>query len=150
MSILHILCCNGCLVTWKVVSLTTAVVTNRFSLCTLGSDPIENTVYFCRVLLCYLATRCSTIHREHSYYWYVFAGKGILSHSLAMSRYLTIYIYPFSTSTRTSEYNLKIAAVIDIFEYTEYPKSVTELLRLEEKRFLQRVCYFINSIPIFI
>jgi hypothetical protein len=29
-----------------------------------------------------------------------------------------------------------------------YPKSVAELLRLEEKRFLQGVCYFINNIPI--
>jgi hypothetical protein len=29
----------------------------------------------------------------------------------------------------------------------EYPKSVTELLRLEEKRFMQGVCYFINKIP---
>jgi hypothetical protein len=32
----------------------------------------------------------------------------------------------------------------------EYPKSVTELLRLEEKRYLQGVCYFINNTPIFI
>jgi hypothetical protein len=32
----------------------------------------------------------------------------------------------------------------------EYPKSVTELLRLEEKRFVQGVSYFINKIPIFI
>jgi hypothetical protein len=32
----------------------------------------------------------------------------------------------------------------------EYPKWVTELLRLEEKRFLQGVCYFINNISIFI
>jgi hypothetical protein len=32
----------------------------------------------------------------------------------------------------------------------EYPKSVTELSRLEEKRFLQGVCYFINNIPIYI
>jgi hypothetical protein len=32
----------------------------------------------------------------------------------------------------------------------EYPKSVTELLRLEEKRFVQGVCYFINRIPKFI
>jgi hypothetical protein len=32
----------------------------------------------------------------------------------------------------------------------EYPKSVTELLRLEEKRFLQGVCYFVKNIPIFI
>jgi hypothetical protein len=32
----------------------------------------------------------------------------------------------------------------------EYPKSVTELLRLEEKRFVQGVCYFINKIPKFI
>jgi hypothetical protein len=32
----------------------------------------------------------------------------------------------------------------------QYSKSVTELLRLEEKGFLQGVCYFINNIPIFI
>jgi hypothetical protein len=32
----------------------------------------------------------------------------------------------------------------------EYPKSVTELLRLEEKRFVQGVCYFINNIFKFI
>jgi hypothetical protein len=32
----------------------------------------------------------------------------------------------------------------------EYPKSVIELLRLEEKRFVQGVCYFINKIPKFI
>jgi hypothetical protein len=32
----------------------------------------------------------------------------------------------------------------------DYPKSVTELLRLEEKIFLKGVCYFINNILIFI
>jgi hypothetical protein len=32
----------------------------------------------------------------------------------------------------------------------EYPKSVTELLKLEEKRFVQGVCYFIRKIPKFI
>jgi hypothetical protein len=32
----------------------------------------------------------------------------------------------------------------------EYPKSVTELLRLEEKRFVQGVSYFINKILKFI
>jgi hypothetical protein len=32
----------------------------------------------------------------------------------------------------------------------EYPKSVPESLRLEEKRFLQGVCYFINNIPKFV
>jgi hypothetical protein len=32
----------------------------------------------------------------------------------------------------------------------EYPKSVTELLVLEEKRFVQGVSYFINKIPKFI
>jgi hypothetical protein len=32
----------------------------------------------------------------------------------------------------------------------EYPKSVTELLRLEEKRFVQGICYFVNKIPVFI
>jgi hypothetical protein len=45
------------------------------------------------------------------------------------------------------------AAMMDILSENskkEYPKSVTELLRLEEKRFLQGVCYFINNIPIFI
>jgi hypothetical protein len=31
-----------------------------------------------------------------------------------------------------------------------YPGSVTELLRLEGKRFVQGVCYFINRIPKFI
>jgi hypothetical protein len=31
-----------------------------------------------------------------------------------------------------------------------YPESVTELLRLEEKRFLQGICFFINNIRIFI
>jgi hypothetical protein len=29
----------------------------------------------------------------------------------------------------------------------EYPKAVTELLRLEEKSFLQGASYFINKIP---
>jgi hypothetical protein len=32
----------------------------------------------------------------------------------------------------------------------EYPKSVTELLGLEDKRFVQGVCYFINRIPKFV
>jgi hypothetical protein len=32
----------------------------------------------------------------------------------------------------------------------EYPKSVTELLRLEEKRLVPGACYFINRIPKFI
>jgi hypothetical protein len=32
----------------------------------------------------------------------------------------------------------------------EYPESLAELLRLEEKRFAQGVCYFINNIPKFI
>jgi hypothetical protein len=31
----------------------------------------------------------------------------------------------------------------------ECPNSVTELLRLEEKRFVQGVSYFINKIPVF-
>jgi hypothetical protein len=32
----------------------------------------------------------------------------------------------------------------------EYPKSVTELLRLEGERFVQGVCCFINKIPKFV
>jgi hypothetical protein len=32
----------------------------------------------------------------------------------------------------------------------DYPKSVTGLLRLEEKRFMQDVCYFMNNILKFI
>jgi hypothetical protein len=42
------------------------------------------------------------------------------------------------------------AAMINILcenSKKEYPESVTELLRLEEKRFVQGVCYFINKIP---
>jgi hypothetical protein len=31
----------------------------------------------------------------------------------------------------------------------EYPKLITELLRLEEKRFVQGVCYLMNKIPRF-
>jgi hypothetical protein len=45
------------------------------------------------------------------------------------------------------------ATVMDILSEnskTEYPKSVTGLLRLEGKRFVQGVCYFINKIPKFI
>jgi hypothetical protein len=45
------------------------------------------------------------------------------------------------------------ATMMDIlFENSkkENPNSVTELLRLEEKRFVQGTCYFINSISIFI
>jgi hypothetical protein len=44
------------------------------------------------------------------------------------------------------------ATVMDILSENckkEYPKSVTELLRLEEKRFVQGVCYFIYNIPTF-
>jgi hypothetical protein len=29
----------------------------------------------------------------------------------------------------------------------EYPKSFTEVLRLEEKRFVEGICYFISKIP---
>jgi hypothetical protein len=32
----------------------------------------------------------------------------------------------------------------------ENPESFTELLRLDEKEFVQGVCYFINKIPKFI
>ena len=45
------------------------------------------------------------------------------------------------------------ATVMDILSENskeEYPKSVMELLRLEEKRVLQGACYFINNIPILI
>jgi hypothetical protein len=45
------------------------------------------------------------------------------------------------------------ATMVDILSENckkEYPKSVTELLRLEEKRFLQGVSYFIKNIPMFI
>jgi hypothetical protein len=33
---------------------------------------------------------------------------------------------------------------------TQQPMSVTELLRIDKKGFVQGVCYFINNIPIFI
>jgi hypothetical protein len=46
----------------------------------------------------------------------------------------------------------RAAVMYILFENSkkEYPKSVTELLWLEEKRFVQGACYFINNIPIFI
>jgi hypothetical protein len=50
-------------------------------------------------------------------------------------------------------YEEQLATMRDILSENrkkEYPKSVTELLRLEEERFLQGACYFINIIPIFI
>jgi hypothetical protein len=50
-------------------------------------------------------------------------------------------------------YEDQTAAVMDILSENskkEYRKSVTELLRLEEKQFLLGVCYFINNIPIFV
>jgi hypothetical protein len=46
-----------------------------------------------------------------------------------------------------------MATMMDILSENskkEYPKSVTELLSLEEKTFVQGVCYFINKIPTFI
>jgi hypothetical protein len=39
-----------------------SVATNRLSLYNLGSDPMKNTVYSYRILLCYIATSCSTVH----------------------------------------------------------------------------------------
>jgi hypothetical protein len=50
-------------------------------------------------------------------------------------------------------YEEQRATMIDILPENgkkEYPNSVTELLRLEEKRFVQGVCYFINKIRKFI
>jgi hypothetical protein len=43
-----------------------------------------------------------------------------------------------------------MVAILSENRKEEYPKSVTELLRLEEKIFMQGVSYFINKIPIFI
>jgi hypothetical protein len=74
--------------------------------------------------------------------------------STVASRY-----YNFCTDGSTSPENYgyhklyedQRATMMDILSENskkEYPKSVTELLRLEEKRFLQGVCCFINNIPI--
>jgi hypothetical protein len=41
------------------------IATNRLLLYSLGSDPMENTAFSCRVMMCYQATSCSTVHREH-------------------------------------------------------------------------------------
>jgi hypothetical protein len=48
------------------------------------------------------------------------------------------------------QYEEQWATVRDILSENgkkEYPKSLTEILRLEEKRFSQGACYFINKIP---
>jgi hypothetical protein len=50
-------------------------------------------------------------------------------------------------------YEDQLATMMDILSENskkEYPKPVTELLKIEEKRFVQGVCYFINNIPLFI
>jgi hypothetical protein len=50
-------------------------------------------------------------------------------------------------------YEEQRATMMDIlFEKSknEYPKSVTKLSSLEEKGFVQGVCYFIKHVPIFI
>jgi hypothetical protein len=44
----------------------------------------------------------------------------------------------------------KMMGILSENSKKEYPASVTELLRLEEKRFVQGICYFINKIPKFI
>jgi hypothetical protein len=44
-----------------------SLATNRISIYNLGLDSIENAVFSCQVLLCYLATHCSIVHREHIY-----------------------------------------------------------------------------------
>jgi hypothetical protein len=67
------------------------LATNRLSLYSLGSGPIENTVFSFRVSLCYLPRRNSMVHRDHSSYYCVFAGTCILSSCLAMGRYITIH-----------------------------------------------------------
>jgi hypothetical protein len=48
------------------------------------------------------------------------------------------------------EQRARMVAMLSENRKKEYPKSVTELLRLEEKRSVQGVLYFINKIPIFI
>jgi hypothetical protein len=57
---------------------------------------MENTVFYCWILLCYLATCCSTVHRKHSSYCCVFVGTCILSRCLAMCICVTIYMLSFS------------------------------------------------------
>jgi hypothetical protein len=67
------------------------LATKRLSLYRFGSDPMENTFFSCPVLFSYLATSCSTVQREHSSYYCVFAGTCILSRCLAMGICVTIY-----------------------------------------------------------
>jgi hypothetical protein len=48
------------------------------------------------------------------------------------------------------EQRATMVAILSENREKEYPKSITEFLRLEEKRFVQGVSYFINKIQIFI
>jgi hypothetical protein len=57
----------------------------------VSGDPMENTVFSCRVLLCYQATSRSTVHREYSFYC-VFAGKCISSRCLAMGIWVKMFL----------------------------------------------------------
>jgi hypothetical protein len=58
-----------------------------------------------------------------------------------------IYTYVFKIKKKDQG-----ATMVDILSENsrkEYTQSVTELLRLEKKRVVQEVCYFINKIPKF-
>jgi hypothetical protein len=48
------------------------------------------------------------------------------------------------------EQRATMTAILSENRKNKYPKAVTELLRLEEKKIVQGVSYFINKIPIFI
>jgi hypothetical protein len=48
------------------------------------------------------------------------------------------------------EQRATMVAILSENRKKEYTKTVTELLRLEEKRFVQGVSYFINKISVFI
>jgi hypothetical protein len=69
----------------------TPLATNRLSLYCLGSDPMENTVFHRRVLLCYLTMSCSTVHREHRSYCCVLAGMCILTRCLTLGICITVF-----------------------------------------------------------
>jgi hypothetical protein len=56
-----------------------------------GADHIENTSSLIK-LLCYLATSCSMVHREHSSLCCLFAGTCILTRCLAMDICFTIFL----------------------------------------------------------
>jgi hypothetical protein len=79
-----------------------------------------------------------------------FAGRGCYVVSATDSHGLQTEDHIFWDCKLYEDQRATMVVILSENRKKEYPKSVTELLRLEKKIFMQGVSYFINKIPIFI